>query len=103
MLNLKQPTLSSEATVEETNDGDLDDWIPKLMTKQIRSKKSWRTNRLVKISQVSVVANLFGKINENYENKEDWIPNLVFIRGKHGNDKRGKEEFPEPAGAEETT
>jgi len=38
MLNLKQPTLSSEATVEETNDGDLDDWIPKLMTNKSAAK-----------------------------------------------------------------
>lgn len=31
------------------------------------------------------------------------FPNLVFIHGKHENDKRGKEEFPETAGAEEPT
>ena len=99
MLNLKQPTLSSEATVEETNDGDLDDCIPNL----------WQTNPQQKIMEnKQICENLSGfccskSFWENYENKDPWIPNLVFIRRKHGNDKRVKEEFPEPGGAEETT
>jgi len=55
----------------------------------------------VKICQVSVVANLFWE--DSMKTRTLGFPNLVFIHGTHENDKRGKEEFPETAGAEEPT